>query len=112
MVELISLTCPNCSATMQIENNRKEAYCTYCGTKMLVHNSNEKVVHHIDHAAMAMVDAQLEVELQRMKMVADERRRQDEKEKKDSIISTIIGLPIFLFFAWFLWNMISLYLSK
>ncbi len=31
---MIVLTCPNCGASMQIEENRQFAFCTYCGTKV------------------------------------------------------------------------------
>lgn len=106
MVELISLTCPNCSATMQIEKNRKEAYCTYCGTKMIVHNNNEKIVHHIDYAAIAKVDADLEIEMQKMRMAADERRRKDEEREKDNALFNVIMFPVFIFFIWVIWKVI------
>ena len=32
---MIILTCPNCGACMDIEENRQIAFCQYCGTKML-----------------------------------------------------------------------------
>ena len=31
---MIVLTCPNCGASMEIEDNRQFAFCTYCGTKI------------------------------------------------------------------------------
>ena len=34
-IELISIKCPECGATLSIEENREQAYCTYCGTKIL-----------------------------------------------------------------------------
>ena len=32
--KMVVLTCPNCGASMQIEENRQFAFCTYCGTKI------------------------------------------------------------------------------
>ena len=31
---MVVLTCPNCGASMQIEENRQFAFCQYCGTKI------------------------------------------------------------------------------
>ena len=32
MVKIISVKCPECNASISIEDNRKECFCQYCGT--------------------------------------------------------------------------------
>lgn len=33
---MIPIECPRCNARLDIEANRKEAFCTYCGTKFML----------------------------------------------------------------------------
>ena len=51
-INLISLKCPECKATLNIESDRKQAFCSYCGNKVLVHNENEHIYRHIDDAGV------------------------------------------------------------
>jgi DNA-directed RNA polymerase subunit RPC12/RpoP len=36
MVKLVPAVCPNCGAKLQIPDDLKKAYCTYCGTQILI----------------------------------------------------------------------------
>ena len=40
---LISLKCPSCGAELNIEDGRDICFCTYCGAKILVEQSDETV---------------------------------------------------------------------
>ena len=42
-IKMIKVKCPECGGTMDIGQNRDMAYCTYCGTKIMIHNENEKI---------------------------------------------------------------------
>lgn len=35
-MKLITLKCPECGATFNLDGSRKEYFCTYCGTKILL----------------------------------------------------------------------------
>lgn len=35
-MELVQLTCPNCNANIEIDNNREFGFCSYCGTKIAI----------------------------------------------------------------------------
>ena len=48
--KLISVKCPDCGQTLSIEENRTQAFCTYCGAKVLISNENEYVFRQIDEA--------------------------------------------------------------
>ena len=43
-VNLIRAQCPNCGASLNIEEDCKEVCCEYCGSKVLLHNENEASV--------------------------------------------------------------------
>lgn len=40
---LISLKCPSCGAELNIEDGRDICFCTYCGAKILIEQSDEAV---------------------------------------------------------------------
>ena len=33
-MSLVNAKCPNCGATIQIDNERTEGFCSYCGSKV------------------------------------------------------------------------------
>lgn len=41
--KLISVKCPDCGQTLSIEENSTQAFCTYCGAKVLISNENEYI---------------------------------------------------------------------
>ena len=73
-IHLISLKCPDCGATFDIEGGDREfAYCKYCGAKILIHNDADHTYRFYDYARMKEAD----VELERLK-------QQDKQEKKET----------------------------
>ena len=51
--KLISVKCPDCGLTLSIEENRTQAFCTYCGAKVLISNENEHIFQQVDEAGMS-----------------------------------------------------------
>lgn len=41
-MKLITLKCPECGATLQLDQDRKECFCTYCGSKILLDEEIQK----------------------------------------------------------------------
>ena len=41
-MKLITLKCPECGATLQFDLDRKECFCTYCGSKILLDEEIQK----------------------------------------------------------------------
>ena len=42
-MRLVNMTCPNCGAQLQVDVDKKQAYCEHCGTKLFMQDD----VHHI-----------------------------------------------------------------
>lgn len=84
-INLISLKCPECGATLQVEENRKECFCSYCGNRVIVQNDNEKTVNINKH----IVD---EAEIKR---VENEAKRSDYKTSL-MVLSMLMALAIFM----------------
>lgn len=88
-VRLISVKCPECGATLNVEENREQAFCSYCGTKVLLHNENEHIFRHIDEAGVKQAETDLIVRMKQMEF-AEKKRADAEKTKKLKIIISLI----------------------
>ncbi len=63
-MKLIKLTCPTCSAQLNIDIEDKIGFCQYCGSSLFVNDVDEKkeyVYRKIDEAAIKKVEAQTDI---------------------------------------------------
>ena len=90
-IKVYSVKCPECSASLPIEEGRKQMFCSYCGAKIIVNNENEYIYRHIDEAELTQAETDRLVELKRLEM--EEKRREDEKKsrKVKMTISIVLG---------------------
>lgn len=88
-VKFVSEKCPECGATLSIEEGRKEAFCTYCGAKILISNENEHVYHNIDEAQIIQAKTDRMVKLKQIELAEREDSR-IKQGKSIRIISTIL----------------------
>ncbi len=94
-VKLIAVRCPECNADLSVEEGRPFAFCTYCGTKVMIHNENEYVFRHIDEAALKKAENDHIVHM----------RELDSREKSDNRMS---GLRMILTVIWLILSLIIL----
>ena len=87
-ISITSVRCPDCGATLDVEDGRTQAYCSYCGANLLLRNENEQVFRHIDEAGVAKAEADREVQLKQLEMA----QAKQEEEKKNR--SVVIGLGL------------------
>ena len=94
-VSLVSVKCPECGATLNIESNREFAFCSYCGTKVLLHNENEHIFRHIDEAGVKQAETDRIVRMKQMELL-EKKRADAEKTKalkiKISLTMAIVGI--------------------
>lgn len=94
-IKLISVKCPECGASLDVEENRNQAFCTYCGTKILVNNENEHIYRHIDEAEVKRAETDRIIKLKAMEL-AEKDRETAEKTKllkiKISLILAAVGI--------------------
>lgn len=65
-IKLVSMTCPNCGAKLDVPSDKKECFCTYCGTKVLVDDGSYTVTYRmVDEAKVVKAKAEAETLLQR-----------------------------------------------
>ena len=96
-MKLINLRCANCGAELQIDAERKQAFCTYCGTKLLVDDESIHITNRIiDEARLKEAEIRLkELEYQHEKELREETIRQEQKKsERISVIVFLIALVV------------------
>lgn len=66
--QLISVKCPDCGQTLSIEQNRAQAFCSYCGAKILISNENEYVFRQVDEAGIKKAETDRIIRLREMEI--------------------------------------------
>ena len=56
-ISFTSVKCPECGASLPIEEGRAQIFCSYCGTNVLVTRDNERIYRHIDEAGIRQAEA-------------------------------------------------------
>ncbi len=91
-VKLIAVKCPECGATLNIEEDRTQAFCTYCGTKVLVHNENEHIYRNIDEAGIARAKTERIVKEKQMEFAERRWIAQESRRKNKVKLALILGI--------------------
>ena len=98
-IKMNSVKCPECGANLQIEEGRKQIFCSYCGTRIIMTNENEYIYRHIDEAEIAHAETNRIVEMKRMEMAEKSRMQKQRIKKIKIIISIILGAIMLISFA-------------
>jgi len=104
-IEMVSLSCPNCGASLQVSSDRESFFCEYCGQKIYVSDSNHQkyTYRKIDDARIREAEAkeairikELELELEKLKS----KERNDKAGWKAGLIFHLIFWPFAAFIVW------------
>jgi DNA-directed RNA polymerase subunit RPC12/RpoP len=91
-MKMIVLKCPECHASLDIEEGRKQVFCSYCGAKIIVENENEHIYRHIDEAQIKRAESDGIVQMRKLEL-AEKKRAAREKTKSLKIkISITLGV--------------------
>ncbi len=90
-VNLISVKCPECGAVLNLEEEREQAFCTYCGTQILFYNENEYIYRHIDEAELKQAETDRLVWMKQMELAEKERADAEKKKARKIKISIIMA---------------------
>lgn len=77
-IEMVSVKCPDCGATLSVEGDRKTAFCSYCGSKIILHNDNEYTINVNDEAEVKYAETDQIVNLKKLEFA--EKAAQDRKQ--------------------------------
>ena len=90
-VQFISVKCPDCNADLSVEEGRSFAYCSYCGSKVMIHNENEHIYRKIDEAGIKQAETDRLVRMKELEM--------EEKMRSKGQIPTYVAYGIALIFV-------------
>jgi len=63
-----SVKCPDCGASLVIEEGREQMFCSYCGCKIIITNENEYIYRHIDEAGVKQAETDHMVRMRELDM--------------------------------------------
>lgn len=86
--KLISVKCPDCGQTLSIEENRTQAFCSYCGARILISNENEYIVRQVDEAGIKKAETERIVRLRELEIA----ERNSSLQKALTIVWLIVSL--------------------
>lgn len=98
-MKLIRLTCKNCGAQLELDADRKQAFCTYCGTKLYLDDESIQITNRIiDEARIKEAEVRLkELEYQHEREIREETIRKEQKKSfRISVVVFLIALLITL----------------
>lgn len=99
-IQFVSVKCPECGAALNIEEGREQIFCSYCGTKIMVHNDNEHIYRHIDEAGIKQAETDRIVRMKQME-IAEKKRLASERMTKTkikiSLILAVVGILMMTF---------------
>lgn len=90
-IQVISVNCPACGAEINIESDRESAFCTYCGSKIVINNSNEHIYRNIDEARIKEAETDRMIRLKELEM-----EEKSSMPKKYLIMAWIAGTAILI----------------
>ena len=89
-VKFTAIKCPECGANLNIEENKSQMFCSYCGSKIIMINENEYIYHHIDDARIKQVETDRIIQLKKIELIEKKRV----SAIKNKIFKLIISIPL------------------
>lgn len=86
-MKFVPVVCPKCGANLNVEEGRKECFCSYCGTKIVVDNENSKestnTYVRIDEARIREAEAKERIRLKELELMEERQRHDIERENRE-----------------------------
>lgn len=82
-MKLVSLKCPECKANLSVEPGRKQCYCQYCGTKIIIDNEEQvQTFKTVDEARIREAELDNEIRLRQLEI---EKMKLEQEQKKQML---------------------------
>ena len=94
-IKFIPVKCPECGAALNVEEGRQQIFCSYCGTKILIHNENEYIYHRIDEADIKQAETEAMLRLKEMELEEKENKRMHRRR----LLAYVVAAAFVLFGA-------------
>lgn len=91
-MKLVSIQCPQCKAPLDIGENRKECFCSYCGNKIILDDGSRTYTHVYMNRTR-----EKELELEQKKLEEEKARNiAREQTRKKLLITVCVALAFVL----------------
>lgn len=103
-VKLLAVKCPECGAYLDVEEDRRQLYCSFCGAKVIISNDNEYIYRKVDEARIVEAEVKERIRLKELEVEAAKRAQYEPLRKVLTclwIASIIIVAGICLYLAFF-----------
>lgn len=90
-MKVISVKCPECGATLDVDESRTQVFCSYCGSKVLLQNENEHVIRVVDEADIKRAETDKMVKSMRIDAAKQKREELKESRRKKLKLGIIFG---------------------
>ena len=93
MVKMVSVKCPECNASLSIEEERKQCFCQYCGTKIIIDDGSTTHTYRKVYEAR-IKEAEVNESIRLRELMLEEKKYADKKKAKEFKvkISVILGI--------------------
>lgn len=98
-IKFNSVKCPECGATLEVEKERTNFFCSYCGTKIIATDENRKEYHHYDEAKIRKAEIDMLVRLKELEL--EEKKMKSKKKKTGALIFLTLLSAILCVLFWF-----------
>lgn len=88
-MKVISVKCPECGASLPIEEGRTQMFCSYCGSNIIITNENEYIYRYIDEAEIKKAETENTIKMRKLKM-------EEENYEFQKMIRFLIGVTAFV----------------
>ena len=95
-MSLESMKCPSCGGQVYFDEDQEFAFCSHCGTQVYREDTHfDKKIEFEKHK----IDANKELELERMKQNAKNKEAENKQDFKECILLVILIAIMFIGFA-------------
>lgn len=91
-LRFVSIKCPECRASLDVEEGRKQIYCSYCGTHVLIENDNEYVYRYIDEAKIKQAEVDQVVQIKKLEIMERKRVEAAKFKRVKIVVSILMGI--------------------
>jgi len=93
-MKINSMTCPNCSAKLEVMDGTDTFYCNYCGTKLVVEQREDILEAKVAVEEMAHKERMADKEYEHKETIEKMKNEEDAKDNRRMIFMVIFSLDL------------------
>lgn len=92
-MKITIVKCPACGAALHVEEDKKQCFCQYCGTKLFLDDGSRQYEYReVDEARIREAEAQENIRSKEIEL--EKERMQQEQVAKDRVVKIIVTVAV------------------